>query len=111
MKIAVALFNDNVSPRLDIADSIMLYHVSRGRVIKKEKCALQCELPDRVAAFMKQVESPTILCGGCPGYFTRILETTGFEVVCGQCGRPDNIVANFIARENPGMDNTSTAGG
>jgi len=111
MRIAVALFNNNVSPRLDIADSVMLYHVNRGRIKKKEMCALQCELPDRVAAYLKQVEAGIILCGSCPGYFSRILETTGFEVVCCQCGQPDQIVARFIQGRNPGMDSKSKAGG
>ncbi len=94
MNVAVTIFKEGVSPRLDIADSLWIYQIEKDKkiAILKEKCSAVCEQPDRLIGLLKEKGINTIVCGGCPHFFLRMLVFHGVLVVPGVMGDPEQAV-------------------
>jgi predicted Fe-Mo cluster-binding NifX family protein len=94
MKVAVTIFKEGVSPRLDIADSLWIYQIDKDREIAtlKEKCGAACEQADQLIGLLKEKGISTVVCGGCPQYLLRMLTFHGVEIVPGVMGEPGDIV-------------------
>lgn len=97
MKVAIPIFRNVVSPRLDIADGLLIYDIDNDVVNKKEKCSLNFDQPAQLISILQKNEISTIICGGCPQFFLRNLVFFGFDVVSGLTGDPDHIVQVFAA--------------
>jgi len=94
MKVAVSVFKNGVSPRLDIADSLLIYDIDadNGVVKQEETCQLMVEQPIELISILQRKEIKKIICGGCPQFFLRMLVFYGFDVVSGLTGNPGHIV-------------------
>ncbi|UCH96147.1 MAG: hypothetical protein JSV88_04635 [Candidatus Aminicenantes bacterium] len=103
MKVAIPLFRNGLSPRIDIADSLLIYDIDNGVVKRKEKCSLIFEHANQLIAVLQKNQITRIICGGCPQFFLRMLSFHGVEVVPGMIGDPDYIVKQLLNRELPGI--------
>lgn len=93
MKVGIMLFRNIVSPRLDIADSLLVYDIDNenGVVKKKEQCSLAFDHPTQLISFLQENEVKKIICGGCPQFLSRMLVFHGFDMVAGLTGDPGHI--------------------
>jgi len=96
MKLAVAVFNDIVSPRLDAAESVLIYDIKDKLVKNKENYKIFFDRSYYLIALLEQEKVSTILCGSCPPFLLRILEVHGIDVKWGYMGDPDNLVKSLI---------------
>jgi predicted Fe-Mo cluster-binding NifX family protein len=96
MKVAVPLFRNGVSPRIDIADSLLIYDIDNGIVKGKETCSLTFEHAAQLISILQKKQIARILCAGCPQFFLRMLYFYGVEVVPGVTGDPEYIVKQWI---------------
>jgi predicted Fe-Mo cluster-binding NifX family protein len=96
MKIAISIFRNNVSPRLDIAESFWIYEIQNGAVAGKELITLAFDQVDQLIMFLRKENVEKVFCGGCPGFFMRMLTTQGFEVIINVGGKPEFVVQNYI---------------
>ena len=96
MRVAVPLFKNGMSPRLDITDSLLVYDIENDMVKKKERCDLVFEQPAQLISFLQEKQVNTIVCGGCPQFILRMLSFYGFDVVPGLTGDPGSIVTMLI---------------
>lgn len=96
MKVAVAIFRNGVSPRIDVTDSLMVYDIEDGIVKNQEKCALSFEQPADLVSVLQKKEIEKILCGGCPQFYLRTLAFYGVDVLRGLSGNPDHIIKSLI---------------
>lgn len=96
MKVAVPIFRNGVSPRIDIADSLLIYDIDGGIVKSKEKCPLQFDQPAELISFLQEKEIEKVVCGGCPQFFSRMLYFYGFEVLPGLTGEPEHIIKMLL---------------
>lgn len=103
MKVAATMFKEGVSPRLDIADSVWIYHIDTDKqsAVLKEKCEAACEQADRLIALLKEKDITMVVCGGCPQYLLRMLIFHGIEIVPGAIGDPRPIVNQLARGEMP----------
>ncbi len=101
MKIAVSIFKENVSPRLDIADSLWLYQIDKRihTAVLIEKCIATYDQPTQLIEWLKEKNVTSVVCGGCPHFFLRMLLFHGIEVAPGLTGDPAN-VALQIAKDS-----------
>jgi hypothetical protein len=112
MKVGIPIFRNVVSPRLDIADGLLIYNIDNDVVNKKEKCSLNFDQPAQLISILQKNEITTIICGGCSQFFLRNLVFFGFDVVSGLTGDPDHIVQIFAAGKlNNGNSDNSPANG
>lgn len=96
MRVAIPLFKNGMSPRLDITDSLLVYDIENDVVKKKEQCDLVFEQPAQLISFLQKKQVSTIACGGCPQFILRMLVFYGFDVVPGLVGDPESIVTMLI---------------
>lgn len=105
MKIAFSIFKENVSPRLDIADSLWLYQIDENTHTASliEKSIATYDQPTQLIGWLKEKNVTSVICGGCPHFFLRMLLFHGIEVAPCITGDP-SIVALQIAQgafQNP----------
>jgi predicted Fe-Mo cluster-binding NifX family protein len=112
MKVAVMIFRNGVSPRLDIADSLWIYDMDEetGNVSQSETCSLDVDQPGQLVSFLRQKGISTILCGGCPRFSWRMLSFYGIDVLPGLMGDPGDLV-NRLAAGNLSRDLFCDLGG
>jgi predicted Fe-Mo cluster-binding NifX family protein len=96
MKIAIPLFRNGMSPRIDIADSLLIYDIDNGIVKGKETCSVTFEHAAQLIPVLEKKQITRIICAGCPQYFMRMLCFSGVEVVPGVMGEPEYIVKQLI---------------
>ncbi|MCK5055034.1 MAG: hypothetical protein KAT34_00145 [Candidatus Aminicenantes bacterium] len=96
MKVAVTMFRNGVSPRIDITDSLLIYNIEKGSVTGQEKCPLSFEQPPELVSFLQKRDIKKVICGGCPQFYLRALSYYRFDVVHGVSGEPDQIIAQLI---------------
>ncbi|NIM15872.1 MAG: hypothetical protein GTO45_28080 [Candidatus Aminicenantes bacterium] len=106
MKVAIPVFKNGVSPRVDISDTLLIYNIDNGVVKEKEKCSLDFDQPFQLVSFLQEKGISTILCGGCPQFFWRMLFFYGFDVVPGVMGDPEDLVKLLAAGKLPGMSSS-----
>ena len=95
MRIAVTLFRNSVSPRIDIADTLLIYDIDNGKIKETKRCSLTFEYATQLISILQQKKITTIVCGGCPQFFLRMLLFHGFEVQLGLTGDPENIAKSL----------------
>lgn len=102
MRVAVTMFKGGVSPRLDIADSLWIYHIDKEKktATLQEKCNAACEQPAQLIGLLKEKGIATVVCGGCPRFILRMLVYYGLEVAPGVMGDPDRVL-NRLAQGKP----------
>ena len=107
MKVAVPVFRNVVSPRVDISDGLLVYDIDNDVVNKKEKFRLEFDQPAQLVSILQKNEITTVICGGCPQFYLRNLVFFGFDVVSGLTGDPDHIAEAFAAGkiDNGNLDN------
>ncbi len=105
MKVAVTMYRGGFSPRLDIADSLWIYLIDKDRktATLAEKCGAPCDPPAQWLHLLREKGINTVICGGCPPFFLRMLIFNGIEVAPGVLGDP-NWVLDFLARGKPAQD-------
>jgi len=96
MKVAIPLFRNGVSPRIDIADSLLIYDIDNGVVKRKEKCSLTFEHAAQLISILQKKQITRIICAGCPQFFLRMLYFYGVEVVPGVTGDLEYIVKQLV---------------
>jgi predicted Fe-Mo cluster-binding NifX family protein len=99
MKVAIPLFRNGVSPRIDIADSLLIYDIDKGIVKGKETCSITFEHVAQIIPIIQKKQITRIICAGCPQFFLRMLCFYGIEVVPGVMGDPEYILKQLIDGE------------
>ena len=96
MKVAVTIFRNGISPRVDITDSLLICDIENSRITKQETCSLSFKQPAEMVSFLQEKDIGKIICGGCPQFYLRTLNFYGFDVSHGLSGNPDHIVKSLI---------------
>lgn len=97
MKVAVTIFKNGISPRLDIADSLWVYDTQDGGAVKCETVSVTFEHPAQLAEVLTEKGIHTVLCAACPQYYLRVLISNGFTVIPGATGDPEESVRQLAA--------------
>jgi len=99
MKVAIPIFRNGVSPRIDIADSLLIYDIDNGKIKKKKKCSLTYEHSAQLISILRNKQITRVICSGCPQFFLRMLCLYGVKVIPGVVGNPDTIIKQMMNGE------------
>ena len=99
MRIGVTMFRDNISPRLDISDSLLIYEIKNCQIKQKEKINLIYDQPGQLLTIFEKKKIDLIMCNSCPGYFSRMISANDKKIVSNVSGNPDEIVKMFINKK------------
>jgi predicted Fe-Mo cluster-binding NifX family protein len=103
MKVAIPIFRNVVSPRVDISDGLLIYEIDNDVVKKKERYSLNFDQPDQLISILQKNGITTIICGGCPHFFLRMLFVHDFDVLPGLTGDPEHIIKMLIDGKLKGL--------
>jgi predicted Fe-Mo cluster-binding NifX family protein len=104
MKIAIPVFENRISPRLDFAPGFGLYDIEGERITGSRE--ISCEGWSDVdrASKLKGFGVDTLICGGLPGYLHVILKKSGINVIPWIAGNANDALSLFIRGQlNSGM--------
>lgn len=95
MKVAVTMFKQRISPRLDIADSLWIYLIDKTNktATLMEICSAPCDPPFLWLTVLMEKGINTIICGGCPHFFLRMFVFHNIDVVPGVLSDPEQVLA------------------
>ncbi len=99
MKVAMILFRNKMSPRVDVSDRLAVYELLNGAARKEEEFSISIERPGQLVALLKEKHIAAVACGGCPGYFMRMLMSHGLDMLPGITGDPDEAAAQLAGME------------
>lgn len=102
-KLAIMVFRGVVSPRLDIAEAIWVYHQENQYARRFEICPVDIDIPGpmQLVMILKQKDIHAIICGGCPRYYLRVLIDAGFNIYMGGMGSPDELASQWASGQFP----------
>lgn len=92
MKIAIATWNDRVSPVMDSARNLMVVTYEEGREVSREKLVLpQVEICSRVS-FIADLGVQVLICGAVSRQYEMLLERSGIQVAAWLRGEVDELI-------------------
>jgi predicted Fe-Mo cluster-binding NifX family protein len=96
MKIAIAHWQDRVSPVFDVADRLLLIAVEDGREAHRESLRLASRDPFERAQELAEWGVDVLLCGAVSSALEKALTTAGIQVLGFLGGELEVIVAAFL---------------
>ena len=96
MKIGVPVFNNIITPRLDLADTLIIYEIADDKIKKKQTLTIDQALFSWILSFIRQAQLSILICGSCSESLTRILNLHGIDVLRNVMGDPDATVKELL---------------
>jgi len=96
MKIAIPVWNDNLSNVFDFAGRLLLVEIENAREVSRSEVPLQAEsLPER-AGRLKQLGADVLLCGAISQALAIMVTASGIQVLPYVTGRVDDVLQAYI---------------
>lgn len=96
MRVAIAHWQDRVSPVFDVSDRLLLIDIENGRVSKRKKTALNCSDPLHRAREVFRLGVHVLICGAVSRPLETALESTGIRVVGFICGGLEEVLRAYL---------------
>ena len=101
MKLALAVWDDLVSPLLDTAGHLAVFEVNNGQVVSREDSTLTESCIVRRAAAMADTGAEVIICGAVSNALMFQLGARGIKLIPWIAGKANEVVAAFLDGELP----------
>jgi len=96
MKIAIPVWNDNLSNVFDFAHRLLLVEIENAREVSRTEVPLQAEsLPERVGR-LKQLGVDVLLCGAISRALANMVTDSGIQVLPYVTGRVDDVLQAYL---------------
>lgn len=96
MRIAIAHWQDRVSPVFDVSDRLLLIDIEDGRELNREDKMLSCRGPFERAQEVYRLEVQVLLCGAVSRPLETALLSTGIRVIGFICGCWETVLNAYI---------------
>ena len=96
MKIAIPVWNDNLSNVFDFAGRLLVVEIENAREVSRSEVPLQAEsLPER-AGRLKQLGVNVLLCGAISRALANMVTESGIQVLPYVTGRVDDVLQAYL---------------
>jgi len=96
MKIAIPVWNGNLSNVFDFAGRLLLVEIENAREVSRSEVPLQAEsLPER-AGRLKQLGVNVLLCGAISRALANMVTESGIQVLPYVTGRVDDVLQAYL---------------
>ncbi len=96
MRIAIAHWQDRISPVFDVSDRLLLIDIEKGRELKREDSMLNCRGPFERAREVYRLGVQVLLCGAVSRPLETALISTGVRVIGFICGGLEDVLHAYI---------------
>lgn len=96
MRLAIAHWQDRISPVFDVSDRLLLIDIEDGRELKREDKMLNCRGPFERAREVYCLGVQVLLCGAVSRPLETALLSTGVRVIGFICGGSEDVLNAYI---------------
>ena len=96
MRIAIAHWQDHISPVLDVSDRLLLIDIEEGRELKREDNVLNCRGPFERAREVYRLGVQVLLCGAVSRPLETALVSSGVRVIGFICGDLEDVLSAYL---------------
>jgi len=96
MRIAIAHWQDRISPVFDVSDRLLLIDIEDGRELKREDNLLNCSGPFERAREVYRLGVQVLLCGAVSRPLETALISSGVRVIGFICGGLEDVLNAYI---------------
>ena len=97
MKIAIPIYNNNVSNVFDFAASLLLVEIENGKEVSRSEVSLESQASPRRVEQMKSLEVGVLVCGAISRILAEMLTTSGIQVLPYVTGSIDDVLQAYLA--------------
>ena len=103
MKIAVPIWNGNVSPVLDTAERLIVFEVEEGVVLSRDEIFIgKSGIQDKAKVIAENAR--ILICGALSNQFSSFLSLYGVDVYPWVMGNPENLIKVLADGKIPGPE-------
>src|SRR3990172_10226653 len=95
MRLAISVWNEQVSPVFDSARQLLLVDIENGVEQARRKEAIRESFPSRRARHLAELGVNVLICGGISRTLKELLETSGITVVPWTAGPVDEVLGAY----------------
>ena len=96
MKLALPVWNDNISNVFDFAGRLLLVEIENGKEIEKSEVTLRFRtLPERTGE-LKQLGVDVLLCGAISRALANMVTASGIEILPYVTGQVDDVLRAYL---------------
>jgi predicted Fe-Mo cluster-binding NifX family protein len=97
MKIAIPIYNSNVSNVFDFAHRLLLVEIENGKEATRSEVALESQLlPQRVGQ-LKSLDVDILVCGAISRVLAKMVTASGIQLLPYVTGRVDDVLGAYLA--------------
>lgn len=96
MKIAIARWQDRISPVFDVSDRLCLIHIEGQREVSREDILLRIHDPFGRAKEIAELGTNVLLCGAISDVLENAILAAGVQVFGFLCGNLDTVIPAFL---------------
>ena len=96
MKVAIPIFGNRISPRFDCTHRFLVVTIDEGKIVSKEKLALNSINPIQRANELVFMGVDTLICGAINEFTFRMLVAKGINVIPWIIGNMDEVLDLFL---------------
>ena len=97
MKMAIPIFLDRVSPRLDCARRMLILHIEKNQLVDKRELDISRWPPDKKIFQLRQLGIEQLICGGLRLEDKIGLTRFGIRVASPLYGEVDSIIKEYLS--------------
>ena len=96
IKVAIPIFLDRISPRLDCARRMLILHIEKNQLVEKKELDISHWPPDEKIIHLKQMGVDQLICGGIRIGDKNGCRHFGIQVTSSFYGEVKPIIENII---------------
>ncbi len=94
--IAVPVFQDRISPLMDVSNRYMIYETEDGEIKQKIDINLNADAEPQRVEKLKDIGVDTIICGAISGYVAGIVGEKGMRLLPMIYGPIDEVIDSYL---------------
>lgn len=94
--IAVPVFQDRVSPLMDVSNRYIIYETEDGKIKQRIDISLNADGESQRVEKLKEIGVNTIICGAVSGYVAHIVGEKGMRLLSMIYGPIDEIIEHYL---------------
>ncbi len=95
-KVAIPVFLDRVSPRLDCARRLLVLQIENNRLVEKRELDISPWPPNEKIIHLRQLGIDQLICGGIRDQDRMGLHHWGIDVAFSVFGEVDRIIGDYL---------------
>lgn len=101
MKVAVAIWNDRISPVFDVSRRVLVLDIENGGIRDKSEYRFANDNPIHKIHMLKEMEIGTLICGAVSRHLFQMVNTSGVTTIPFIAGNVEEVISAYLAGALP----------